>query len=626
MISHALVVDDSKAARFMLSKLLEKQGLTVTQAVHAEQALEILETTHPDAIFMDHMLPGIDGLEATRRIKAGAHTAHIPVVMFTSKSEDGYLDEAHAAGAFSVLSKPPQGAVVEQLIGAMSAVRAEIAANEDDHGLVMDVAENPAGDVAAANTFMPDPATFNVPEMSGGLDDEPERYEPELSEITSPLDSCEIYDETDFENHPGAGDNLITFGMAHLGDAPHAEEVPVLNDVVTPGLQDCAADTDLLEEVEAIELHAGPEFENVDDLAIASEEEEALIAAFMASADEEVEHADEPHDEDWDADNELTAAIATADGDAPVTSAEDETDTDSEPFDPEAPPAMLHPMFDPEISLRDQAEGSLDDAINTAELRLAGDMLEDDGGDDEAVFRADAEGAACTDLLDDQDAAEAAAEFAAPDSLEALSEALNEVEVETEALRQVDPDQLELGREATCLAELGEIDDFERELEDLERSLGDIKSRVRHAHEGRDAWRPEQIRDLIDQAVSHRIHELGGRSAEDLREINRIVQRVKEVEGHLAGVMLQSGERDERTVKLVRTLVTRAVRHFTDNLHERLAEDVQMAMEDAFQTHYDALRQARDALASAGRQTLPTALAGLALATSVAALAVNFLL
>jgi hypothetical protein len=73
-------------------------------------------------------------------------------------------------------------------------------------------------------------------------------------------------------------------------------------------------------------------------------------------------------------------------------------------------------------------------------------------------------------------------------------------------------------------------------------------------------------------------------------------------------------------------LVARAVRHFTDNLHERLAEDVQMAMEDAFQSHYDALRQARDDLASAGRQTLPTVLAGLALAVSVAALAVNFLL
>jgi hypothetical protein len=533
--------------------------------------------------------------------------------------------------------------VVEQLIGAMSAVRAEraeSAANDGDHGLVMDVHENPAGGVAAVDVFAPDPASIDVPEVSDEFDDGPERYASELSEIAHPLDvdnadnADDADDETYFESTAGAGDNVITVGMAHLGDAPHADEIPVLNDVITPGLLD-HTDADLSEEDETIEIRGAPEFESADNLAAASEEEEALIAAFMASADEAEELAGEPRDEGWDADVELVAALETVetvetaeitDDDAAESPVEAETDTDFEPFDPEAPPAVLHPTFDLEISLRDQAVGSLDDAIATAEARLEGDALEDDGGDDDAVFRAAAEGAGRTDLLDDTDAAEAAAEFAGPDSLEALSDAINQVEDEIEALSQPDPSHHELGFEASRLAEVGGVDDFERELEDLERSLDSIKNRVRHAHEERSAWKPEQIRDLIDQAVSHRIHELGGRSAEDLREINRIVQRVKEVEGIIAGVMLQSGERDERTVKLVRTLVARAVRHFTDNLHERLAEDVQMAMEDAFQSHYDALRQARDDLASAGRQTLPTVLAGLALAVSVAALAVNFLL
>lgn len=101
----ALVVDDSKSARVVLSRMLERYGIEVDTADSAERALEYLKTSRPDAIFMDHLMPGMDGLEAVRTIKADPATATIPIMMYTSQEGELYVGQARALGAMGVLPK-----------------------------------------------------------------------------------------------------------------------------------------------------------------------------------------------------------------------------------------------------------------------------------------------------------------------------------------------------------------------------------------------------------------------------------------------------------------------------------------------------------------------------------------
>ncbi|MFZ2509186.1 MAG: response regulator [Steroidobacteraceae bacterium] len=101
----ALVVDDSKSARVVLGRMLEDYGIEVDSAESAESALEYLRNHHPDVIFMDHVMPGMDGLQAVREIKLNPDLAAIPVMMYTSQEGELYADKARASGAVGVLSK-----------------------------------------------------------------------------------------------------------------------------------------------------------------------------------------------------------------------------------------------------------------------------------------------------------------------------------------------------------------------------------------------------------------------------------------------------------------------------------------------------------------------------------------
>jgi CheY-like chemotaxis protein len=100
-----LVVDDSKSARVLLSRILEKYEVEVDMAASAEQAIEYLKNNRPDAIFMDHLMPGMDGLQAVREIKGNPQTAMIPIMMYTSQEGELYVGQARALGAMGVLPK-----------------------------------------------------------------------------------------------------------------------------------------------------------------------------------------------------------------------------------------------------------------------------------------------------------------------------------------------------------------------------------------------------------------------------------------------------------------------------------------------------------------------------------------
>jgi CheY-like chemotaxis protein len=101
----ALVVDDSRSARVVLSRMLERYGILVDSAESAEAALEYLKDRRPDVIFMDHLMPGMDGLQAVREIKANPGLADIPIMMYTSQEGEIYSGQAKASGAVGVLPK-----------------------------------------------------------------------------------------------------------------------------------------------------------------------------------------------------------------------------------------------------------------------------------------------------------------------------------------------------------------------------------------------------------------------------------------------------------------------------------------------------------------------------------------
>jgi CheY-like chemotaxis protein len=130
----ALIVDDSRSARTFLTRILERYDLQVDGAGSAEEAIEYLHSQHPDVIFMDHLMPGMDGFQALTAIKNDPRTAAIPVMMYTSQEGALYLDQARALGAVGVLPKQTRAGDVSRaleqlrLLGEPDAERLALAA------------------------------------------------------------------------------------------------------------------------------------------------------------------------------------------------------------------------------------------------------------------------------------------------------------------------------------------------------------------------------------------------------------------------------------------------------------------------------------------------------------------
>ena len=101
-----LLVEDNAVNRRLVEFLLRSQGHKVREAASAQEAFELLTVERPDLIIMDVQLPGLDGLEATRRLKAEPATRDIPVVAVTSYAMPGDRDRALAAGCCGYITKP----------------------------------------------------------------------------------------------------------------------------------------------------------------------------------------------------------------------------------------------------------------------------------------------------------------------------------------------------------------------------------------------------------------------------------------------------------------------------------------------------------------------------------------
>ena len=111
-----LVVDDSKVGRLTMLKKLEAIGVKVDLVESGQEALDYLERQRPDMIFMDHMMPDMDGFETTQRIKAAPATRDIPVIIISGNEDEDFVQQARSIGALNAISKPPAPGVLEALL------------------------------------------------------------------------------------------------------------------------------------------------------------------------------------------------------------------------------------------------------------------------------------------------------------------------------------------------------------------------------------------------------------------------------------------------------------------------------------------------------------------------------
>jgi len=101
-----LVIEDHPVNQRLLGFLLESAGFAVHAAVDAHDALRLLETVLPDLILMDIQLPGVNGLELARLIRADARLQQVPIVAVTAYAMKGDEEKARAAGCSGYIPKP----------------------------------------------------------------------------------------------------------------------------------------------------------------------------------------------------------------------------------------------------------------------------------------------------------------------------------------------------------------------------------------------------------------------------------------------------------------------------------------------------------------------------------------
>jgi two-component system cell cycle response regulator DivK len=106
MSKRVLVVEDHGDNRRILYDLLTSAGYEMIEAITGEDGVALAEAHRPDLILMDIQLPGLDGYEATRRIKANPALRHIPIIVVTSYALSGDDTKAVEAGCDAYIAKP----------------------------------------------------------------------------------------------------------------------------------------------------------------------------------------------------------------------------------------------------------------------------------------------------------------------------------------------------------------------------------------------------------------------------------------------------------------------------------------------------------------------------------------
>ena len=105
-MTKVLVIEDNDKNRYLISFILRGAGYEVIEAITGEDGVGMAENLHPDLVLMDIQLPGIDGYEATRRIRESPAGGKIPIIALTSYAMTGDRERALAAGCTGYVEKP----------------------------------------------------------------------------------------------------------------------------------------------------------------------------------------------------------------------------------------------------------------------------------------------------------------------------------------------------------------------------------------------------------------------------------------------------------------------------------------------------------------------------------------
>jgi cyclic di-GMP phosphodiesterase len=135
-----LVVDDEPANREVLERLMARLGYEVMAAANGEEALEIVARTPPDVVLLDVNMPGIDGVEVCRRLKADPASRLIPVVLVTARSDNQDRIRGKQAGADDFLAKPPDFAELEARVRSLIRLKRYTDELDSAEGVILSLA------------------------------------------------------------------------------------------------------------------------------------------------------------------------------------------------------------------------------------------------------------------------------------------------------------------------------------------------------------------------------------------------------------------------------------------------------------------------------------------------------
>lgn len=114
-----ITIDDDPIVRTLIKKTFNSLGFEVITAADGFEGLQAVIDNHPDVIFLDIMMPIIDGIEVLKRIKATPEIANIPVIMFTAVSDGAMVAESSKIGAEDYIIKPFQSSVLIQKVNEL---------------------------------------------------------------------------------------------------------------------------------------------------------------------------------------------------------------------------------------------------------------------------------------------------------------------------------------------------------------------------------------------------------------------------------------------------------------------------------------------------------------------------
>ncbi len=115
-MARILIVDDSPTEIYKFREMLERHGHQVLEAANGADGVAIAGKALPDVVLMDVVMPGLNGFQATRQLSKGAGTAHIPVIIVTTKDQETDRVWGKRQGARDYLTKPVAEAVLLDVI------------------------------------------------------------------------------------------------------------------------------------------------------------------------------------------------------------------------------------------------------------------------------------------------------------------------------------------------------------------------------------------------------------------------------------------------------------------------------------------------------------------------------